>query len=389
MRPLILRAAPLPALIASLLAAPVAAQGAHPAWEWSFHGIALMNGFWNDNKVNNSDLPTLVGPPDTVAALPNTNLGATVRQTRLTGMADLAGFAGGDLHTELDVDFFGGQLSNGRAGPVLHLRRLFGEVTWQRSALLIGQEAPLVADVNPVSLATLGIPGYASAGNLWNWIPQIRGSYDFNAGKGPHFGVQGALLDGMTEEAQGTSLTTATRAERSGRPMVEARFRVRWGENGELGLGGHLSWLATTGDSLLQAKGIVLSGVAPLGKTFELRGEWYTGQGLSGLGGGGIGQPFNSTGAPLKDNGGWAQLNAKRGAWELGGGYGYDDPKGTVADEGNNAFKNLNTQFGGRIQYRHAPAVVALEYRHLTTTYGGSIGDRSATHLNLAMGVEF
>ena len=390
MRHITLRAALILGPLALLAAPSVAAQDTHPAWEWSFHGVALMNAFYNDNRVNNSDLPLGVLPPDTAAAAhPYSSLGATVRQTRLTGMADLAGFAGGDLHTELDVDFFGGQLNNGRTGPLIHLRRLIGEVTWQRTSLMVGQEAPLVADVNPVSLATIGLPGYSMAGNLWFWIPQIRGSYDFNTGRGPHFGVQGALLDGMTEEAQGASFTTPTRAERSGRPMVEARFRVRWGETGEIGLGGHLSWLATGGDSLLQARGLVISGVAPLNRTFELRGEWYTGRGLSGLGGGGIGQPFNSLGEPLRDNGGWFQLNAKRGAWEAGGGYGYDDPLGTHTDEGNPAFKNLNTQYGGRIQYRHAPAVVAFEYRHLTTTYGGAIGDRSATHLNLAMGVEF
>ena len=33
--------------------------------------------------------------------------------------------------------------------------------------------------------------------------------------------------------------------------------------------------------------------------------------------------------------------------------------------------------------------VVALEYRHLATTYGGAIGEQTATYLNLGMGVEF
>ena len=378
--------------LAALTTPRLAAQQAkHVAWEWGFHGVVLMNAFYNDNKVNNSDLPLGVSTPDTTATfLPNTSLGATIRQTRLIGTADLAGFAGGDLHTELDVDFFGGQLNNGRTGPVPHVRRAIGEITWDRASLLIGQEGPLVADVNPTSLATLGIPGYTSAGNLWFWIPQIRVGYDLTHGNGVRVGLQAALLDGMTEEPQGTSFTTPTRAERSGRPMVEGRLRARWGDGGDLGIGGHLSWLATTGDSLLLAKAFVISGVVPLTSTFELRGEWYTGQGLSGLGGGAIGQPSNSLGEPLKDDGGWGQLNAKAGAnWEVGVGFGYSNPQGTAADQANKAFKDLNTQYGGRLQWRHTPAVVAFEYRHLATTYGGPIGERSATHLNLAMGVEF
>lgn len=385
------RAAALLAALTLVGGPRLAAQEAHhTAWEWSFHGLALMNGFYNDGKVNNSDLPLGVLPLDTIAGLPNHSLGATVRQTRLMADADLAGFAGGDLHTELDVDFWGGQLNSGRTGPLIHLRRLIGAVTWQHASLMVGQEGPLVADVNPVTLAAIGIPGYSSAGNLWFWIPQIRAGYDFNIGRGPHFGVQAAVLDGMDEESNGTSFITATRVERSGRPMVEGRFRVRWGETGEVGVGGHLAWIATGGDSLLQSKGVVLSGIVPLGETFDLRGEWYSGQGLSTLGGGGIGQPFNSNGEPLKDTGGWGQLNAKAGThWEVGVGYGVDRNDGTTADEGSAAFKTKNEQYGARLQWRMTPAIVAFEYRHLATTYGGALGEQTATHLNLGMGIEF
>jgi hypothetical protein len=371
------------------LAAPrLQAQETKPvAWELGIHGVALMNGFYNSGKVNNSDLP--LGVSLDTSSFPARSLGATVRQTRLIGTADLAGFAHGDLHTEIDVDFFGGQLNNGRTGPLLHVRRIIGELSWDRASILIGQEGALVADVNPMGLATLGIPGYSSAGNLWFWIPQVRASVDLTHGSKMRIGLQAAVLDGMTEEAQGTSFTTATRAERSGRPMLEGRLRAHWSKTGELGVGGHLSWLATSGDTLLKVNAVVISGVLPLGPHLEFRGEWYTGQGLSGLGGGAIGQPFNSDGEPLKDSGGWGQLNIKAGAWVFGGGYGGSAPQGTTVDAANNAFKTLNAQYGGRVEWRHAPAVVAFEYRHLATTYGGAIGEQTATHLNLAMGIEF
>lgn len=361
-----------------------------PAWEVSVHGVALMNAFYNDNKVNNSDLPLTASPADPPGSLPMQSLGAAVRQTRIIGMADLAGFAGGMLHTELDLDFFGGQLGNGRTSPLLRIRRVIGEMQWRRTNLLIGEEAPLVSDVNPVSLATLGFPGYSGAGNLWLWIPQIRASYDLTDGEGIRWGVQGALLAPSTEEPQTTYFTSPNRAERSGRPMVEGRVRARWGETGEIGVGGHAAWFATAGDSLLLSRGVMVSGVVPLGRVFELRGEWFTGTGLADLGGGGIGQGLDGDGAPLQSTGGWAQLNAMAGPhWEVGVSYGQDDPDGTAADEANTAFRDKNASYAARVQWRLTPAVVAFEYRHLATTWGGGIGERTATHLNLAMGVEF
>ncbi|HET7041211.1 MAG TPA: hypothetical protein VFI13_04305 [Gemmatimonadales bacterium] len=374
------------------LAAPLAAQEAHPAWEWSFHGVALINGYFNDNKVNNTDLPTSVLAPDGVPVhLPVRSLGASVRQTRLTGMADLAGFAGGDLHTELDVDFYGGQLGFGRTAPLPHIRRLVAAVQWQRWSVMAGQEAPLVSGQNPVSLATLGIPGYTAAGNLWLWIPQVRGGYELTMTGKVRFGLDAAALAPTAGGSQAPGIfTTPDRAEQSGRPMLEGRLRARWGQKGEIGLGGHAGWIATTGDSLLTSKAVTVDGIVPLGRSVDLRGEWFSGQGLAMLGGGEIGQLLDAGGAPLKGSGGWGQLLVRTGThWELGAGYGFDLPKGTSADGANTAFKEKNEQYGGQVAWRLAPVVVAFEYRHLATTYGGGIGERTATHLNLAMGVEF
>lgn len=382
------------ALILSLfaLATPrLAAQEAkHVPWEWGFHGTLLMNGFYNDAPVSTSDDPAFALAAEPPGSLPGKALGAAIRQTRLVGTADLAGFAGGALHSELDVDFFGAQLAAGRSGPALRVRRLFGQVQWSRWSLLVGQEGPLVADVNPVSLAALGVPNYAGAGNLWLWIPQIRAGYDLNGGDGVRLGIDAAALAATSPEGQATGLTSPNSGERSGRPMLEGRLRARWGDGAEVGLGGHVGWLATTGDSLLTATGVMASAIIPLGPSLELRGEFFDGKGLAPLGGGGAGQNLNALGGPLETKGGWAQLNFKAGShWELGGGYGFDDPHGAPADEGSAAFRDKNTQYSGRIQWRMPPAVVAFEYRHLATTYGGSIGERTATHLNLAMGVEF
>jgi hypothetical protein len=225
------RPAPFLVLAAILFAAPAAAQESKPSWEFGAHGILLMNAFYNDAEVNNADLPSQATPQAT--AMPQEVLGAAIRQTRLVGTGDLSGFAGGTLHGELDVDFFGGQFGNGRLNPVLRVRRAIGEMKWDRVSVLIGQESPVVADVNPQSLATLGVPGFAAAGNLWFWIPQIRAGVDLNGGDGMRFGIDAALMapngDGLPPA---TSAGAPTASERSGRPMVESRLRVRWGDGG-------------------------------------------------------------------------------------------------------------------------------------------------------------
>lgn len=378
-------------LLAALVARPLAAQegGKSTPWEFGFHGTLLMNGFYNDNRVNNTDLPTTVLP--TSDTFPVHSLGASVRQTRLIGTADLAGFAGGDLHTELDLDFYGGQLGFGRTAPLLHIRRVIAEVQWQRLSLMVGQEAPLISDQNPVSLATLGIPGYTAAGNLWLWIPQVRAGYDVTTTGKVRFGIDAAVLAPTAGTNQPASIFTAPdRSELSGRPMLEGRVRARWGERGEIAFGGHAGWLATTGDSVLTASGVMVTGLLPLTSTFQVNGEWFYGRGLATLGGGQISQLLNSLGEPMEGSGFWLQgLLRTNPHWEVGAGFGVDDPSGTPADELSATFRDKNVMYGGQVAWRLNPAVVAFEYRHLATTYGGGIGERTATHLNLAMGIEF
>jgi len=376
------------ALATALWAIPATAQETKTAaWEFGIHGILLMNGFYNDAEVNNSDVPSQAIPPN--GTVPQSSMGAAVRQTRVTGSADLAGFAGGDLHGELDVDFFGGQLGNGRTSPLLRIRRVIGELRWDRVSILVGQEGPLVADVNPFSLATLGVPGFAAAGNLWLWLPQIRAGFDFNGGDGVRVGIDAAALAPNSEGGAGTFSTTPNNAERSGRPMVESRLRIRWGGGGEIGGGGHLAWIVTPANELVESNAIVVTGIIPLGHALDLRGEWFTGQALGTLGGGGIGQNLDASGQPLKTTGGWGAITLRPSAhWEIGGGYGYDNPEETAADTAT-TFKQMNSQYNARLQWRAMPVVVAFEYRHFSTFWAGGIGEKTATHLNLAMGLEF
>src|SRR5439155_19767333 len=118
-------------------------------------------------------------------------------------------FAGG-----VDADFFGGQQagSGGRTFPLLRLRRALGSVAWAHVQLLFGQESPLVAERSPRSLASVGFPDFAGAGNLWLWLPQFRATAE--AGYTLRLAVQAALRAPTSGAAQGVFSTPPDSAQR-------------------------------------------------------------------------------------------------------------------------------------------------------------------------------
>ena len=374
--------------------APVAATQSAQGPEIRFHGLLLVNGFHNSARVNNSDVPTFVLPPDTATRpLPESALGASVRQTRVWITAAVADFHGAALTGELDTDFFGGQQpsTGGRTHPVLRIRRVFAEIRWPSVSLLVGQEAPPLFEVSPSTLASSGLPGFASAGNLWLWLPQIRLTGWLTPGSSLRIGLEGTVLAPSAGEPQDPFLTQPDRAERSDRPALEGRVVAHWGDGataGDVGLGGHLGWLALPGDSLVESQALGASARIPLGSRVELRGEVFTGQALAGLGGGGIGQNISPAGEAVDSKGGWGQLILKLGReHEIGVGYGMDDPEDSDLTA---AGRFRNTAFAAHLMFRFLPALVALEYRLLETRYSTpGPGDRRNHHLNLAAGFEF
>jgi hypothetical protein len=128
--------------------------------------------------------------------------------------------------------------------------------------------------------------------------------------------------------------------------------------------------------------------VLPLGRYLEFRGEGFLGQAVAGLGGGGIGQNLSPGGEPVRTRGGWGQLLIRPGPhWELGGSYGVDDPDdGDVVPA---TGRLRNEVWVAELQWRPRPLVLGAEFRWLRTRYGGGTGTVEATHLNLALGVEF
>ena len=376
-------------LLAGALPSALAAQ--QPDVEASVHGLILMNAFHTTDPVNNSDVPQFavpVAPPATEASTSS----ATVRQSRVTVLALVPDFAGGAARGELDVDFFGGQQpsTGGRTFPLLRIRRAMAEVTWNRVALLVGQESPPIAAVSPSSLASIGFPEFAGAGNLWLWIPQVRLSADLPSSGSWRLGAEIAALAPTSGEAQGTFLTQPDIAERSGRPFLQGRVRGRWGagdQAGELSAGGHYGWIVDASGERVPSKAVAVSVWTPIGRVVELRAEGFAGQALAGLGGGGIGQNMVRDGVPVRTKGGWVQLNLRPSVqWELGGGGGIDDPDDEDLGD-TSRLRNLAVE--GHVTWRRLPAVVGVEVRHFRTRYRALADDLTATQVNLGIGFEF
>ena len=376
----------------SLFAAigPVLHAQDRPEPEVSFTAMVLMNGFYTSAKTNNSDLPQFTVPEVAGDSFPSASVGATVRQTRVRARAFAAGVVGGDFTAELDVDFWGGQQpsNGGRTFPLLRIRRAWAQMAWNRVTLMAGQEAPPIVELNPSSLASLGLSALSGSGNLWLWIPQLRLTGDLTEGP-TRLSLEGTVLAPTGYVAQGPFLTQPDRAEQSKRPYLQSRVRLRWGQGaaaGEVSVGGHLGWLATAGDSLLDSKAAAVLLQLPLGRKVEIRGEAYAGEGIAGLGGGGIGQNFGVNGRTVRSKGGWGQLLVRPAPeWELGASYGLDDPRNGDLDPATARLRNET--IGGHVHWRPSPLILGLEYRRIATTYGP--GKETAGHLNLAVGAEF
>jgi hypothetical protein len=379
-------------------------------------GRVLVNGFANSRRVNNVDVPQFVRP-DTVAGVRQGGLGASIRQTTVTGAAFVPRVLGAEFRGDLTVDFFGGQPQpspgaapnpGGRHFPLVRLRLARAFLRWRDVEVMAGHDVPLVAAVEPVSLAAIGVPEFGTAGNLWLWLPQLRLAYDhpiaFRDTRGPlRLGAQVGVLAPNNGDQIGTAGAIETDfdlAERSRRPYVQGRVYARWGEEdnaGEIGLGVHRGWIApnlANTTALATSEAVVATALVPLGRFFDLRGEAYAGQAVRGLGGGGIAQTFISQATPttparpLRTRAGWAQANLRLGdVLTLGGGAGIDAPR----DDGFPALPAFRRE--NRVYEAHAiarpegPLVIGLTYRRLRTQYAARAFAND--HANLAIGFQF
>jgi hypothetical protein len=355
------------------------------------YGLIVANGFYNSAKTNNSDIPAYADVPttaDTASHLPMSNVGATVRQSRLGFQVSGVRSLGALVTGHFQFDFMGGQQPSaaGRTSPLMRIRIASVRLDWAHVGILIGQDWILLATQTPASYAGMGVPLFAYSGNLWSRSPQVR--FTAETSWKAHLGIQAAVLAPMQPLAQGALSTQPDSAERSGRPTVEGRAYLAWGSGdlaSEVGVAGHAGWLATGGDSLLQSKVVALDGRVALGPHLVISGEAFSGQALGGFSGG-VAQNLGLGGVPVRAMGGWVQVDIRpRSGWQVGGGYGIDDPKD---EDLLTSGRGRNKTYAAHLIWRPGGGLVlGAEYKRMETLYRA--GTLAANHINADTAMSF
>lgn len=357
-----------------------------------FTGRVMVKTFGNSRRVNNVDNPqfVLIDPDPGAVGVARRGTGMSIRESRLGLRVDAPEVLGASFAGDVDMDFHGGQQpsAGGRTFPLARLRTARALLRWSAAHLLIGQESPLISGLNPVSLGDVGTPSFATAGNLWLWLPQVRGGVETRGRL--RFGLQGAVLAPTSGDPAGAFETDADLAERSLRPFLQARGAVTWGEDDltrEIGCGVHegLLMAVVATDPERRSRAIACDARIPIIEQVEVRGEYFRGEVLRGLGGGGIGQNFvtgTAGSAALRSEGGWVQVNTRFiPQLRVGAGFGSDDP-----DDRATRFRN-DAMSAHVVLQPAGPLFFGIEGRRLRTTYarGPYVND----YVTLAAGFEF
>jgi hypothetical protein len=383
-------------------------------------GIVLLNVFGNRGTVDNEDFPDVAlprGPLDS-----KRDLGFTLRQSELGLEVFGPEVAGAKTSANLQFDFSAGfpDALNGVTFGLVRLRTGTIRLDWSRTSLVAGQDALFFSPLSPTSIASLAVPAFSYAGNLWSWAPQIRIERRFDLSSSATIALQGGILDALTGEPPDSQFLRSSSSqsdplfvrsgqagEQSGQPGYAAR--VAWSEHAfgqtiTVGLGGYYSrqnWgLARNVDAWAGMSDWTF----PLGRWLELTGEFYTGRALGGLSGG-IGRSVlfeglltdpATTVRGLRSMGGWSQLKFKPLAkLEFNGAFGQDNP--LAADvrrfpDSPSYFNPLivrNQSSMANFVYRpRSDLLLSLEYRHLRT-FSLSRDSVTANHISLNAGVLF
>jgi hypothetical protein len=377
--------------------------GSDPNRKLNFYGTLLFNAYFDDQGSNNVDFPTFANPK---TAGPQTNFGATARQTRLGLSYSGPTVAGAKVGGTVEADFFGGDpaLANGVNMGILRMRLAYGRLDWNRFALQAGQDWTVFAPLNPTSLAEFSIPDFSASGNLWIRTPQIRTEWKGDLGGRGTFLWQMAALDpDIGDNAAVYSTARQPRAGELGRlPAVETRLAFSTSiedRPATVGVGGHWGNAKNTSTTNgvttvrnFESWGVALDYNLPVSRILSISGEAYAGRAL-GIFSGGISQTVMPIGGPgangVGTRGGWlqVQLNLTK-KWQSNTAYGIDAPVRRNLLAGS---RSKNQSYMSNITYHLSPNVTfALEWHRLLTNYQNQAAlNNIVDHYNLAAAYTF
>lgn len=370
-------------------------------------GLVLLNLFSDHGSTNNADFPTYATAADVYGA--RSSFGATFRQSEL-GL-EVFGPTVGGAKTSGEVQFdFGGGFPAGALDGVntglVRLRTADVRFDWEKTSIIGGQDNLFISPLTPTSFASLAIPSFGYAGNLWAWTPQIRVEHRFEVRDNQNVTIQAGIMDNVTGEPSYGTHREPQAGESSGQPAYAVRTSWNGSYDGRpfgIGASGYYSRQNWGFGWLVDGWAVATDWRIPLPSRLELSGEFYRGRAVGGLGGG-IGQSIVFSGnpldpasdfRPLDSAGGWSQLKfSATSRLEFNGAFGVDSPFAS----GIHAFASPVSYYpsvlaGNRsemINFVYRPRSDLLfsgEYRHLRTTQIGSLD--TADQVNMTMGVLF
>jgi hypothetical protein len=349
----------------------------------SLTGMLLFNSFINGRSGG--------GAQDPVAASLNTSAatdGASVRQTIL-GLKfngpSLPG--GGNASGSIYMDFFGGSSSPGNS--LLRIRTATLDLNWKNFTVSVGQDKPIISPRDPSSFAQMGVSPLTTAGNLWDWNPQVRVERRFSFGENTGLKAQAGVYE--TTESYSAALPEeyAGTLEHS-RPAYQGRFEFFHGDANrriEVAPGFSLSSTHVAGASV-QSRIASLDWLVRPSSIVEFSGEAFNGEDVAGLGAlPGFDILPSDTVIPVHSHGEWGQIAlfpAPRLSFHVYAGEQYNRAS-EVAPSG----IHWNFVYAANAMYKLAPNVVAaLEAAQTRTEYLGSML-RLNNHYDLALAYLF
>lgn len=372
-------------------------------------GMALLNIFSNKGRVDTLDFPSLAradNPFDSVGSF-----GATFRQSMLGFEVFGPQVKEAKVSADVQLDFAGGfpYAADGVTFGLARLRTGVIRMAWPSTTVVAGQDAPFFSPLSPTSMASIAVPAFSYAGNLWNWTPQVRVEHRFNITESSSFLLEGGILDPLTGEPPASQFLRAPLAGEASRQPAYAS-RVAWshrafGRDLTLGVGGYYSRQDWGFHRMVDGWAGTSDLIVPLTSRWELSGEFYRGRALGGVGGA-IGRSVLFSG-PITDPttqvrglnaaGGWAQLKFRQTEkLEWNGAFGEDNafaadlrffplPQQSYFDP---TLARNRSSFLNFIYRPRSDLFLSAEYRWLQTlsVLGSS---ETAGHINLSMGVLF
>ena len=371
-------------------------------------GLVLMNLFGNQGTTDNADLPSFAIPGNPGQS--TANFGATIRQSEIGLEVFGPEIAGAKVSGNMTADFTGGfpNTWNGVNSGLFRMLKANVRMDWENIAVVVGQDSLFISPSSPTSFASIAIPTFNYAGNLWAWIPQVRIDHEIHFGDDAEIKFQGGILDNLTGNFPTDSFgRTPQPGENSAQPAYAARVgwtRDLFGSPMTLGAAGYFSHQNWGFGRKVDGWAGMADWDIPLPARLAFSGELYSGRAIGGIGAG-IGRSVLYSGNPalsttvaygLHSRGGWSQLKLRATAkLEFNAALGLDNPDGEDAQRfsggttyvGPTLVRNMGS-LGNLIYRPRSNVILSAEYRHLGTS--NFLGDRyEANQINMIMGILF